>query len=101
MVEATNYVYLAILICLQYLGIQNEFYEVNIDFSTVEEFEQQAPVSVGLAKIEAKENDWLLISIDEKHKIPLTIVKESITYSESGLASVTKFHEINFDRLLK
>ncbi|QCX37135.1 hypothetical protein FF125_01280 [Aureibaculum algae] len=101
MVEATNYIYLALLIGLQYLGLQHESYQVSIDFSKEEGFEQRAPVAFGFKKIENKTNQWMVISPDQKHKIPLTIVKNSVTDFEGGKAKTVNFSEINFDKLDK
>lgn len=101
MVEATNYVYLAILICLQYLGLQHESYEIMIDFSKMEEVEQRAPVSFDFSKTEDNENEWMIISPDKKDKVPLTIVKDSVIVSYRDMTKITKFKEINFNSLLK
>jgi len=101
MVEATNYIYLAFLICLQYLGLQHDSYQVTIDFSKLKEFEQQASISVDFEKKMGNENQWTLISLDKKHEIPFTVVKDSVTDFERGTAGITKFKDIDFDRLSK
>ncbi|WP_117883970.1 hypothetical protein [Aureibaculum luteum] len=101
MVEATNYIYLALLICLQYLGLQYESYQVSIDFTKEEGLEQRAPAAFGFKKIEDKTNQWMVISPDQKHKIPLTIIKDSVTDFEGGKAKTANFSEINFNKLDK
>lgn len=98
MVEVTNYLYLTILICLQYLGLQQESFELTVSFPKTEGREQQMPVTVDLIKNEDIENQWLLISPDEKHKLPITVVKDSITFVENGTAQVNKFEDIDFER---
>lgn len=99
MVEATNYIYLALLICLQYLGLQHESYQITVDFTKIEDAEQRASVSLNFEKFDDKENQWMIISEDKKHKIPLTIVKDSITVSDREMTKITKFNEIDFERL--
>ena len=71
MVEATNYIYLALLICLQYLGLQHESYQITVDFTKIEDAEQRASVSLNFEKFDDKENQWIIISEDKKHKIPI------------------------------
>jgi len=100
MVEATNYVYLAILICLQYLGLQHESYQITIHLSKVNEI-QQPKIEADLTKIEDKVNEWLISSPKENHKVSMTIVKDSITDIERGRSHITKFSEVNFNRLTK
>ncbi|MET2986680.1 hypothetical protein [Aureibaculum conchae] len=101
MVEATNYVYLAILICLQYLGLQHESYQITIDFSKEKEIEQRVPVLVDFEKLEDKQNRWILITRDKKHEIPVMVVKDSVTVFDNEKANSTKFEEIDFGRLAK
>ena len=102
MVEATNYAYLAILICLQYLGLQHESYEVTINFSKVESFEKQAPASLILSKFEDQENEWIITSKDIKQKISMSVVKDSVTVFDQRIKAVsTNFDNIDFDRFTK
>ena len=99
MVEATNYIYLAILICLQYLGLQHESYQINIDFTKVEDFERQASVTLDFEKIKDNQNQWMIISPNKKHEIPMTVVMDSVTVTDRAMTKVTKFNEIDFERL--
>lgn len=101
MVEATNYVYLAILICLQYLGLQHESYQITVDFSKIEELEQRASVLVNLEKVKDKENEWVLIAPDKNQTISLRVLKDSITLFDKGRTNSTTFKEIDFERLTK
>lgn len=99
MVEATNYFYLAILVCFQYFGLQHESYQVKIDYSKIENFEKFDAVTVNLIK--NGEINWLITTIDDNIKIPVTIAKTEITVAEMQEPKAIKFDGVDFERLTK
>ncbi|MDY7395976.1 hypothetical protein UMM65_12025 [Aureibaculum sp. 2210JD6-5] len=98
MVEDINYVFLALLISLQYLGFEPNFYQFSVDYTEIDGI-QQPGVVANLIPLEDSENEWSISS--GNNKIDLKVTDDKIADLRNGKWHFTDFKEIDFNRFKK
>jgi|GEM_PF-6524669 len=100
MVAETNYIYLALLLAVHYLGLNQTSYDVTLKNSAATS--QQTPsISVDFKKVIDKQNEWIITTNQpgDNQRVPMTIVKNKVTDFEKGGEHTFTFEQINFSKI--